>query len=78
MGVQITEELRKNEPNGSCPCNISYSMQMKEKICLTGLLLGTNHGCITTKPNQIVLQCNRNGGAEVSETTVKILLCCRF
>jgi hypothetical protein len=27
---------------------------MKEKICLTGLLLGTNHGCITE------LQCNGN------------------
>jgi hypothetical protein len=23
-------------------------MQMKEKICLTGLLLGTTHGCIIT------------------------------
>jgi hypothetical protein len=23
-------------------------MQMKEKICLTGLLLGMNHGCIAT------------------------------
>jgi hypothetical protein len=27
-----------------CPCNISYAMQMKEKICLTGWLLGTTHG----------------------------------
>jgi hypothetical protein len=35
-------------------------MQMKEKICLTGLLLGTNHGCSTTNPNQSVLQCNGN------------------
>jgi hypothetical protein len=35
-------------------------MQMKGKICLTGLLLGTNHGCITTNPNQSVLQCNGN------------------
>jgi hypothetical protein len=26
-------------------------MQMKEMICLTGLLLGTNHGCITTNLN---------------------------
>jgi hypothetical protein len=34
-------------------------MQMKEKIFLwvTGLLLGTNHGCITTSPNQSLLQC---------------------
>jgi hypothetical protein len=27
-------------------------MQMKEKICLTGLLLGVNLGCITASPNQ--------------------------
>jgi hypothetical protein len=35
---------------------------MKEKIrvCLTGLLLGTNHGCIITNQNQSVLQCNGN------------------
>jgi hypothetical protein len=43
-----------------CPCNISYGMHMKEKMCLTGLLLGTNHGCITTNPNQSELQCNGN------------------
>jgi hypothetical protein len=35
-------------------------MQMKEKICLTGLLLGTNPGCITTNSNQNVLHCNGN------------------
>jgi hypothetical protein len=35
-------------------------MHMKEKICLTGLLLGTNHGCITTNPNPSVLQSNGN------------------
>jgi hypothetical protein len=38
------------------PCNISYAMQMKEKICLTGLLLGRNHGCITTHNNPVHLQ----------------------
>jgi hypothetical protein len=43
-----------------CPCNIFYGMQMKEKICLTGLLLRTNHGCITTNPIQSVLQCDGN------------------
>jgi hypothetical protein len=32
-----------------CPWNISYGMQMKEKIFLTGLLLGMNCRCITTK-----------------------------
>jgi histone-lysine N-methyltransferase SETMAR len=35
-------------------------MQMKAKVYLTGFLLGTNHGCITTNPNQSVLQCNGN------------------
>jgi hypothetical protein len=35
---------------------------MKEKILvyLTGLLLGTNHGCFTTNPNQSMLQFNGN------------------
>jgi hypothetical protein len=35
-------------------------MQMKEKKSLTILLLGRNHGCITTNPKQSVLQCNGN------------------
>jgi hypothetical protein len=35
-------------------------MKGKIQICLTGLLLGTNHGCITTNPNQSVPQCNGN------------------
>jgi hypothetical protein len=43
-----------------CPCNISYDMQIKEMICLTGLLLGMKHGCIATNPNQSVLQCKGN------------------
>jgi hypothetical protein len=30
------------------------------EICLTRLLLGTNHDCIITNPNQSVLQCNGN------------------
>jgi hypothetical protein len=42
------------------PCNISYGMQMKEKICLTRLLLGMNHGHITTKLNKSVLHWNGN------------------
>jgi hypothetical protein len=33
---------------------------MQIKMCLTGLLLETNHECITTNPNQNVLQCNGN------------------
>jgi hypothetical protein len=57
-------------------------MQMKEKICLTGLLLGMNHGCITANLTRSMLQCS--GGkcftddVDVAETTVKRLLCCRF
>jgi hypothetical protein len=35
-------------------------MQMKKKIYLTVLLLGTNPGCITTNLNQSVLHCNGN------------------
>jgi hypothetical protein len=35
-------------------------MQMKEKICLTGLLLGTDHALITTSSNQSVFICNGN------------------
>jgi hypothetical protein len=42
------------------PPSLSYGMHMKEKICLTGLFLEMNHGCITTNPNQSVLQCNGN------------------
>jgi hypothetical protein len=35
-------------------------MHMEEKICLTGMLLWTNHGCITTNKNQSMLRCNGN------------------
>jgi hypothetical protein len=38
------------------PCSICYDMQMKEKICLTELLPGTNQGCITSNPSQSMLQ----------------------
>lgn len=44
----------------ACACNVSLGTPMKEKTCLTGLLLGMNHGCITTNPNQSVIQCNGN------------------
>jgi hypothetical protein len=52
--------VKKKLPKWVCPCNISYGMQMKEKICLTGLLVGTNRGCITTNPNWSMLQFNGN------------------
>jgi hypothetical protein len=35
-------------------------MRMKEKICLTGSLLGANHGCLTTNLNRSVFQYNGN------------------
>jgi hypothetical protein len=46
-------------------------MQMKEKICLTGLLLGTNQGCITTNPNQSVFQYNGNIPVDVQPKSSK-------
>jgi hypothetical protein len=55
------KDREKNEPNGSVlatsltPCRWS-----RRYVCLTGLLLGTNHGCITTNPNRNVHQCNGN------------------
>jgi hypothetical protein len=56
MDAHRTDELRKNKLNVSVLT--SYGMQME--ICLIGLLLGINHGCITINPNQSVLQCNGN------------------
>jgi hypothetical protein len=47
MGAQRTEGSRKKLTKWVSPCNISYGMQMKDKISLTRLLLGMNHGCIT-------------------------------
>jgi hypothetical protein len=46
---------------------------MKEKICLTGLLLGTNCGCMTTNPKQNMLLCS--GGkrfADVKEVQTEV------
>jgi hypothetical protein len=50
VGAQRTEGSRKKLTEWVCPCN-SYGIQMKEKICLTGLLLGKKES---------VLQCNEN------------------
>jgi hypothetical protein len=47
-------------------------MQMKEKACLTGLLLGTNHKFITTNLNQSVLQCSGNISVHVQPKTFKV------
>jgi hypothetical protein len=69
--------LEKKLTEWVCPCNISYgtSMQMKTKICLTGLLLETNHECITTKPNRSVLR--RNGNIPVHLQPKSLRLCVR-
>jgi hypothetical protein len=50
---------------------------MKEKIliCLTGLLLGTNHGCFTTNPNQSVLQCNGNIPLHLQPKSLRLRVC---
>jgi hypothetical protein len=49
-------------------------MQMKEKICLTGLLVGTNHGYNITTPNQSVLQCNGNQNVKFTLSAGKVIL----
>jgi hypothetical protein len=58
----VPRELKDREKwtQWVCPCSISYSVHMKEKICLTELLLEMNHGCITTNMNKSVLHCNGN------------------
>jgi hypothetical protein len=48
-------------------------MQMKKTICLTGLLQGTNHGCITTSLNKSVLQ--RTGNIPVNLQPKSLRLC---
>jgi histone-lysine N-methyltransferase SETMAR len=47
---------------------------MKEKICLTGLLLGTIYGCITTNPNQSVLQCSGNIPVHLQQKRSKFMV----
>jgi hypothetical protein len=44
--------IEKKWTESVCPCNISYGMQIKEKICITVLLLETNYRSITTNPYQ--------------------------
>jgi hypothetical protein len=75
VGAQRTEGSKmKKWTEWICPCNISYCMQMKEKICLTGLLLGTDHECITTNPNQSVLQCNGNVPVHLQPKSSKFIV----
>jgi hypothetical protein len=55
LGAQRTEGLRKiNRIDLSLQHLLWYADE--EKICLTGLYLGTNHGCITTNLNQSMIQ----------------------
>jgi hypothetical protein len=63
--------IKKKLTKWACPCNISDGIQMK-KICLTGLLLGTNHGCVSTILNQSVLQCNGNIPVHVQPKSSKL------
>jgi hypothetical protein len=50
-------------------------MQLKEKIRIIGLLLGTNHGYITTNPNQSVLQCNGNIPVHLQPKSLTLRVC---
>jgi hypothetical protein len=71
----VTRELKarkKTWTKWACPRNISYGMQLKEKTCLTGLLLGSNHGRITSNPNQSLLQCNRNIPVHLQQKSSKL------
>jgi hypothetical protein len=52
LGAQRTEGSRKTWAKCICPCNFSNGMRMKEKICLTVSVLGTNHVCIATNTNK--------------------------
>jgi hypothetical protein len=64
---------KKLRAKWACPWNTSYGMHMK-KICLTGLLLGMNDGCIITKPNQSVLQCNGNIPSNLQPKSLRLLI----
>jgi hypothetical protein len=46
---------------------------MKEKVCLIGLLLGMNFGCITTNSNQSMLQCSGNIPVYLQPISFKVM-----
>jgi transposase len=59
----MPRELKDREKIRQTGLSLQHLLRYAEEgepICLTGLLLWTNHGCITTGPNQSVLQCNGN------------------
>jgi hypothetical protein len=73
--AQKTEgKIEKKLTEWVCPCNISYGMQMKQKVSLTGLLLRTNHRCITTDLNQSMLQCNGNFPVHLQPKSLRLLV----
>jgi hypothetical protein len=57
---ELKDQEKINRTGLSLKHLLRYEYAMKENICLTGLVLGSNHGCITTNPNQSVRQCNGN------------------
>jgi hypothetical protein len=59
VGAQRTEGLRKNEPNGSVLAT-SLTVCRLRKGMLNRIVTGDESRCITTNPNQSVLQCNGN------------------
>jgi hypothetical protein len=58
----VTKELKKREKINRMAVSLQHLLPYADEWedMLNRLLLGTNHGCITTNPNQSVLQCNGN------------------
>jgi hypothetical protein len=64
--------IQKKLTEWVCPCNIYCGTQIKEKISLTGLLLGANYEYISTNPNQSVLRCKRKHPSPPSTKKFKV------
>jgi hypothetical protein len=58
----VPREVKNQEKFNRMGLSLQHLLRLADEgqICLTDLLLGTNHGCITTNPNLSVLQCNPN------------------
>jgi hypothetical protein len=54
---KLKDQVKMNQMDLSLQHLLVYADE-GEYICLTGLLLAINHGCITTNLNQSMLQCN--------------------
>jgi hypothetical protein len=58
----VPRELKNQEKMNRIVLSLQHLLWYANegKICLTGFLLGTNHGCVNTNLNQSMLQCNRS------------------